>query len=121
MPATRELNQVSSCTRWRPGMGINRPSGCPRSGARHHSYWRAAVRTLLLTTCVLAANLAVAADPDAPRADQLIRDGKYQEAYELLAPFESTNSNDATYTYLLGRAALGTQRGEEAKALFERS
>lgn len=102
-------------------MGITRPSACRRSRVRLRSYWRTAARTILLTTCVLAANLAVAADPDAPRADQLIRNGKYQEAYELLAPFEPTNSNDATFTYLLGRAALGTQRAEEAKALFERS
>ncbi|MDM0000956.1 tetratricopeptide repeat protein [Variovorax sp. J22P240] len=85
------------------------------------SPWRSVARAFAVSMVVLTANAAFAADPDVPRAEQLVRDGKYQEAYDLLAPFEDANSNDATFTYLLGRAALGTQRGEKAKALFERS
>jgi len=88
---------------------------------RSHSPWRSAARAFAVSMAMLAAHAAFAADPDVPRAEQLVREGKYQEAYDLLAPFEDANSNDATFTYLLGRAALGTQRGEKAKALFERS
>lgn len=64
---------------------------------------------------------AFAANLDVGRAQQLIRDGKYQEVYSLLSPLESTNSGDAELSYLLGRAALGTQQPARAKALFERS
>jgi hypothetical protein len=35
--------------------------------------------------------------PDLPRAEQLIREGKYQEAYDLLAPFETSMSNNALH------------------------
>jgi tetratricopeptide (TPR) repeat protein len=87
---------------------------------RSRSPWRAVTRSLVISMAMLAAN-AYAADPDLPRAEQLVRDGKYQEAYDLLAPFEDTSAGDATFTYLLGRAALGTQRDEKAKTLFERS
>lgn len=70
---------------------------------------------------MLCANMAFAADPDVARAQQLVRDGKYQEAYNLLSPFESTSVGDADLSYVLGRAALGMQQADKAKTLFERS
>jgi tetratricopeptide (TPR) repeat protein len=55
------------------------------------------------------------------RAEQLVRDGKYQEAYDLLAPLETSLSGDSRFNYLLGRAALGIGQADKAKMLFERS
>lgn len=88
---------------------------------RFQPCWRAAAQILVLATIGLLANAASSATPDLSRAQQLVSEGKYQEAYDLLAPFEAAGPNDAVFTYLLGRAALGTQRGDTAKALFERS
>ncbi|HET9042835.1 MAG TPA: tetratricopeptide repeat protein [Burkholderiales bacterium] len=89
------------------------------------------IAALLRSACVAALvamftlpilpGIAVAADPDLARAEQLVRDAKYQEAYDLLAPFEDARKGDAEFNYLLGRAALGTKRPEKALALFERS
>ncbi len=84
-----------------------------------HPRWRPALRVLVISTVVSFASAAFAADPDVARARQLVVDGKYQEAYDLLAPFESASAGDADFTYLLGRAALGMQQGERAKTLFE--
>ena len=82
---------------------------------------RAVLRTLVFGVTLIVANAALAADPDLARAEQLVLEGKYEEAYDLLAPLEDARSGDATFTYLLGRAALGTKRPDQAKALFERS
>ena len=67
------------------------------------------------------ANSAFAADPDLARAEQLMRDGSYQEAYDLLAPFEAAGKSDAVFNALLGRAALKTNRADKALTFFERS
>jgi hypothetical protein len=65
--------------------------------------------------------IAFAADPDLVRAETLVREGRYPEAYDLLAPFRDARKDDAQFNYLLGRAALGTKRAEDALALLERS
>ena len=62
---------------------------------------------------------AIAVDLD--RAASLVREGKYQEAYDLLRPEREAQSGDAEFNYLLGRAALGSGRAEEAQALLEQS
>ena len=64
---------------------------------------------------------AMAAAADLSRARQLIEQGRYQDAYELLQPFQSDAGDDAAFNLLLGEAALRTQRAEQAKMLFERS
>ena len=74
-----------------------------------------------MLTLPILPGIAVAADPDLARAGELVREAKYQEAYDLLAPFEAARRDDAQFSYLLGRAALGTKRAERALALFERS
>src|SRR5262245_27267142 len=58
---------------------------------------------------------------DITRAEQLVREGKYQEAYDLLNPLAQTLSGDYKFNYLLGRAALGIGQADKAKELFERS
>jgi len=70
---------------------------------------------------VLCAGAALAQEPDLSRAETLVREGKYQETYDLLAPFEAARKGDAEFDYLLGRAALGTKRPDQALVLFERS
>ena len=47
--------------------------------------------------------------------------GQVPEAYDLLLPEREAQSGDAEFTYLLGRAALGSGRAEEAQVLLEQS
>jgi tetratricopeptide (TPR) repeat protein len=68
-----------------------------------------------------ASACARAADPDLARAGQLLGEGSYQQAYDLLQPLRSAAGADAEFNRLLGEAALRTGRAEEAKALFERA
>ena len=67
------------------------------------------------------AGLAFAAGPDLARAEQLVRDGKYQDAYDLLVPFEAASQGDAAFNNLLGQAALRTARADKALEFFQRS
>lgn len=83
--------------------------------------FRSALAVAVTTVATLLAGAAFAQQPDLGRADQLVREGKYQEAYDLLAPSADAHKGDAQFNYLLGRAALGTKRAEQALALFERS
>ena len=78
-------------------------------------------QALALAGLLAMQGLAQAATADLTRGRQLMTDGRYQEAYELLQPFEADGKSDAAFNLLLGEAALRTQRAEQAKALFERS
>jgi len=78
------------------------------------------VRTSLAAGMLLvAAARAFAAGPDLGLAGQLVRDGKYQEAYDLLRPFEATAAGDPAFNTLLGEAALNTDRAGAARGFFE--
>jgi len=94
------------------------------STANHGKGCRAALRR---SAGVLGAALALmlaggaAAQPDLGRAETLVREGKYQEAYDLLAPSADARKNDPQFNYLLGRATLGTKRPDQAVTLLERS
>lgn len=79
------------------------------------------VRALVAALTLALVQGVGAADPDLTRAELLVQAGKYQEAYELLAPFEDARKDDPQFNYLLGRAALGTKRPDKARALFEQS
>ncbi|RDI99381.1 hypothetical protein DVT68_00510 [Dyella solisilvae] len=68
-----------------------------------------------------ASPAASTADPDFAAAQQLLREGKYAEAYALLSPIAASHGGDPTFNYLLGRAALGSGHAEQAKRLFEAS
>jgi tetratricopeptide (TPR) repeat protein len=72
-------------------------------------------------TVLCAAGAALAADADLPRARQLVGEGNYQAAYDLLKPFEATSTADAEFNVLMGQAALRTNRAEAAVTYFERS
>src|SRR5262249_55578555 len=50
---------------------------------------------------------------DIMRAEQLVHDGKYQEAYDLLNPLAQSLSGDSNFNYLLGRAALGIGQADK--------
>jgi tetratricopeptide (TPR) repeat protein len=80
----------------------------------------------LAAACACAAlgapRVVEAADGDLGTIDQLVRQGRYQEAADLLAPLQpSGGAEDASYYYLRGRVALGTNRYAEAKELFKRA
>ena len=79
-------------------------------------------RTLLvLGFCLsVAANSALAADPDLEKADALMKQGKADEAYSLLQPFEFEQSGNIKFDYLLGIAALDSGKPDKATLAFER-
>ncbi len=83
--------------------------------------WARAMGGFVLMALLTVQGAALAVAVDLSRARQLIGEGRYQDAYELLLPFEPQARNDAAFNLLLGEAALRTQRAEQAKALFERS
>jgi hypothetical protein len=64
---------------------------------------------------------AFAVDADLSRAGQLVQEARCEEAYALLAPFEESSRDDAAFNTLLGEAALGTNRPQEALKLFQRA
>jgi tetratricopeptide (TPR) repeat protein len=69
----------------------------------------------------VAAEQSQASGSDVARAEQLVHDGKYQEAYDLLTPVQTSLSGDSMFNYLLGRAALGIGQEDDAMKFFERS
>jgi len=99
-----------------PSSSIRRP----RRAAPHRRTW-SRLRAIGIALGLAVANPAVAADADLARAGQLVQDGKYQEAYDLLAPFEAAAKGDAAFNALLGEAALRTNRPEAARKFFQRS
>lgn len=79
-----------------------------------------------LSTLVFAASFAgacsvLAVETDFSGAKQLMDEGKYQEAYDLLSPFEAQAKDDAAFNNLLGESALRTNRAAMAADLFRRS
>lgn len=70
----------------------------------------------VVLVCVQTTAMAAAAELQ--RARQLVADGRYQEAYDLLAPLEAAEKSDADFNLLLGESALRMQRPDRAKALF---
>ncbi|MBN8490530.1 MAG: tetratricopeptide repeat protein [Burkholderiales bacterium] len=61
------------------------------------------------------------ATADLPKARQLLAEGRYAQAYELLQPQQTAGRDDADFQLLLGEAALRTARAQEAQAAFERA
>jgi tetratricopeptide (TPR) repeat protein len=70
---------------------------------------------------LVLAGTALAADPDLARARQQLADGRYQEVYDLLQPFEAASKGDVEFNLLLGEAALGSKRAAQAQQAFERA
>ena len=99
---------------------VNEASIALDNGRRTRGAGRHA-RALLLAVAMAFGQAALGEDPDIARAEQLVREGRYQEAYDLLAPFEAAGATDPAFGYLLGRAALGTNRPDKARALLEQS
>lgn len=54
------------------------------------------------------------------RADGLLKSGKADEAYLLLEPVELSGAGDLVYDYLLGTAALESNRPSKATFVYER-
>ncbi len=75
----------------------------------------------LATCAVLLTCPAWADEPDLARAEQLLTERRYQEAYDLLAPFGEAKAHSGTFNYLAGRAALGAKQPERARMLLVRS
>jgi len=93
----------------------NRRAAAPRR--QFGSGWR----RLVVAVALMVSAQAFAADPELSRARQLIGEGNFQAAYELLVPYENTAQGDAAFNLLLGEAALRTQRAQQARTSFERS
>lgn len=79
------------------------------------------LRALVIAISLAGASPVLAAGPDLVRAEQLVHDGQYREAYELLMPFAAARKGDAVFNALLGQAALRTGHADMALTFFERS
>ena len=64
---------------------------------------------------------AIAAEADAiRRAEELMRQGKPDEAYSVLRPLVQKNAGNVDFDYLLGISALDSGKPDEALNAFER-
>jgi outer membrane protein len=86
-------------------------------GNRHRAAFRVWVFWLLAVASIWTAH---AAELDLVKAEELLRAGRYAEAYELLEPFEAENAGDLRFDYLLARSALGSGRPSKASFVYER-
>jgi tetratricopeptide (TPR) repeat protein len=78
------------------------------------------MKVFALFALVVAADAVGAAAPDLGAAEQMLREARYREAYDLLRPLAEVTKGDPAFDLLLGRAALGAKRPDEAKTIFER-
>lgn len=69
---------------------------------------------------LLCSGIAVAAEFDLDKADALLKAGKAQEGYTLLAPHEYEMAGNVDYDYLLGIAALDSGKPDKASLALER-
>ncbi len=82
---------------------------------------RARVQALVAALLAGLALAAAAQDADVvARAEQLVRGGRYAEAYQLLEPLEDKLAGDLKFDYLLARSALETGRPSKASFVYER-
>ena len=82
---------------------------------------RRCLRGLVVALGLAGAAVAFAADADVARAGQLVREGNYEQAYQLLSPLEAASKGDPAFNLLLGEAALRTERTDQALTYFQRS
>lgn len=75
---------------------------------------------LLVSIGLLCSGIAAAAELDLGKADALLKAGKAQEGYTLLAPHEYEMAGNVDYDYLLGIAALDSDKPDKATLAFER-
>jgi hypothetical protein len=83
-----------------------------------------AAHTLFATVaiiCLAVVYPAHASSVDLPQARQLVHEGNYQAAYDLLAPFADQQIDDAAFNALLGESALGANHADQAVTYFRRS
>ena len=84
---------------------------------------RAILRFMVCLSLVCAAVPAPAQFLDFPvlgRADALIREGKAQEAWELLSPLEVKHAGQPDFDYVLAVSALESGRADRATFILER-
>jgi tetratricopeptide (TPR) repeat protein len=74
----------------------------------------------LLTLLCAGPNAFAADSANLAKAESLIRAQKYEEAYNLLEPEEFDQAGNLKYDYLLGLAALYSNRPDKATLVFER-
>jgi len=74
----------------------------------------------LLATPASAAVAQTQPAPDLAQAQALLAEGRAEEAYDLLAPFEDTWAGHLQFDYLLARSALDSGRPSLASFIYER-
>lgn len=76
-----------------------------------------------LVLLAMATHLASVAQVDQSlleKAEALLKANQYEEAYALLEPWEVAGAGDQVYDYLLGTAALESNRPSKASFVYER-
>ncbi len=81
----------------------------------------AVLPALVVAISLTCATSVLAAGADLVHAGQLVQNGNYQEAYDLLAPVAEQHMDDAAFNALLGESALRTNRADLAVTYFTRS
>lgn len=76
---------------------------------------------MVAALAALGSDPARADEPDLARAERLVAERRYQEASSLLEPFSEAGGQSGTFSYLAGRAALGSGQPEKARALLAQS
>ena len=81
---------------------------------------RVVLFVLFLAAVPVAAQTETADEPDLELAEQLLREDRAQEAFDLLEPYEFDYAGNVKYDYLLGVAALASGQPERSTLIFER-
>jgi tetratricopeptide (TPR) repeat protein len=98
----------------------NTPDRGPTGSQKPRCGWVLALIAALAIDGVTTAT-ADSLDTELSRAQQLVRDSNYEEAYQLLLPLEARAQDDAAFNALLGESALRTNRADQAVTWFRRS
>lgn len=93
----------------------------PQSSRRGNLIWSSLRMAIATLFTMLLTNAALADEPDLARAELLVSERRYQEAYDLLDAFSESIPGSGTFNYLAGRAALGSGQPERARGLLARS
>ena len=83
----------------------------------HQSIFKMLLGTMFVALLITNASSGFAAEAAViQKANQLIKAGQYQQAYQLLEPLESENSGNVEYDYLFGVAAV--ESGSVTRGVF---
>lgn len=76
---------------------------------------------LAISLCAIGMSPTFAANPDLEKAEALIDEGKAEEAFAILEPFEIQLANNSNFNFILAKAALDIRKPNIAIRALERA